>query len=356
MVLHVISSLGRGGKERQLVNILNYSDDKAVVFKKISYSYDEEYNISEKLIFLKTRSPFLRLLEIYKIIKQENPDLLWSWGNIESTFCFLLSFFTSVKHINGSIRHGIVLFKKEHLWRKIILHLSRHIVANSKSGLKVNGLKKGYVLYNGLDEKFFKPVEDNQLLILGSEIRMELLNNKIKLISIANLVPYKDYITVLKALEILKKNRFKFVYLIVGEGPNRKTLELEIQKRHLDKEVYLLGRRKNIAELLSISDLFIHSSKGEGCSNAILEAMAAGLPIVATSTGGTPEIVDETYGRLFEYQNFEQLYEHLLWFINNPDEMKKMGFKARQVALERFSVRRMIEEYEKIVQQIVRNK
>jgi glycosyltransferase involved in cell wall biosynthesis len=352
MVIHIISSLVRGGRERQLAGILKNCDARAIVFNKKKSSYEQEYNLTGKLVYLKSKNPITRFFEILNILKKEKPVIIWTWGGFEATFGLLLLLVTPIRHINGSIRHGIVRFKRKQIWRRFILHLSRHIVANSHIGLRANGLKRGLVLYNGLDEKFFEPLDTALYLKQQPDIHRILDKEGMVFVSVANLVPYKDYFTVLKALEQLQNNGYQFIYLIIGEGINRNAIGAEILLRGLDASVYLLGRRTDVKELLSISDLFIHSSLGEGCSNAILEAMAAGIPVVASATGGTPEIVDESYGRLFKYQHWEQLHDYLEWFLSNPQKMKEMGSKARETAQNRFTVTNMINEYEQIIKQI----
>lgn len=352
MVVNIISSLSRGGRERQLAVILKNTDAKAIVFNRSAGGYAEEYDLGNQLIYLKSTNPIGRLFEMLLILRNEKPYIIWSWGGFEATFATILSLFTPVHHINGSVRHGIVRFNWKQIWRMFILHICRHIVANSYVGLKANGMKRGMVLYNGLDEKFFEPVDTVRYLQHNREIKKILDKDGMVFVSVANLVPYKDYLTVFKALEQLKNKGYQFNYLIIGEGPNRNVLQEDILSMGLRDNVYLLGCRTDVKELLCISALFIHSSLGEGCSNAILEAMAAGLPIVASATGGTPEIVDESYGRLFKYQDWQQLQEYLDWFFSNPQKMKEMGTKAREIARNRFSVARMINEYEKIVMQI----
>ncbi len=359
-VIHIISSLRRGGRERQLAGILKHSDEnilnRAIVFNKAINSYEHEYNLENKLIYLHTQKPLARFLEMLKILKHKKPDIIWTWGGFEATFGMFLSFFTSVKHINGSVRHGIVLNNWKHIWRTIILHFNRNIVANSYTGLSANRLKRGHVIYNGLDDQFFSEVNKEEYLLQQPEIKKLIDKRVLVLISVANLIPYKDYFTVLKALAQLKNRGFSFIYLIIGEGPDKTAIENDIQKKSLESNVILTGRRQDVKELLSISDIFIHSSKGEGCSNAILEAMAAGLPVIASDTGGTSEIIHEDYGRLFEYKNQDQLLQHLIWLFNNPDKIKLMGSKARETAKQRFSVKRMLSDYAKIISEITSKK
>ncbi len=159
-VLHIISSFSRGGRERQLATILNGSfldiEHKALVFNKIEDSYIEEYNLSGKIIYINNQSKINKLFSIIAIIRKLQPHIIWSWGGYEATVTIFSMPFQSFRHVNGSIRHGVVLKNKKHLWRKLVLKFSKYVVANSKEGLRVNGILNGIVLYNGLGSSFEK--------------------------------------------------------------------------------------------------------------------------------------------------------------------------------------------------------
>lgn len=353
-VVHIISSLNRGGRERQLATIYKYSDrntltNKIVCFNRTSNSYIEEYKMYDDIIYLSSKNFLKRFIELRRIISSLNAQLIWSWGILEATFSLLISVTSEVKHINGSIRHGIVLFNRYQLWRLLILHLSKNIVANSKAGLKANKLKRGIILYNGIDDLFFIKNE-KQSQTFRNEFN---INSKtVLLISIANLVPYKDYTTLLYSLNKIKSKGISFHFIGIGEGLERQKIENLIESLDLSQNVTFPGLRSNVRDVLYASDLFIHSSLGEGCSNAILEAMASGIPIIASDTGGTAEIVDDSIGRLFQFQNVTQLTERIEELIANPHLRKSLGKNARLKAKNDFSVERMMVNYNKIIADI----
>ena len=354
MVLHLISSFKRGGRERQLATICKFSDksriaNKIVCFNQAPTSYIEEYGLSGDIVYLSSKKFFKRYSEIRKVIKQDNIDIVWTWGGIEATLGVMISLLSRVKHINGSIRHGIVRFSGHQLWRLLILHLSKNIVANSRTGLKANKLNRGLVLYNGIDNNFFTQPEKAR-----SGIRREfgIEDDCIVLTSVANLIPYKDYDTILNALSILKIKGIRFHFLAIGEGTERKTFEDLAKSLDLADRVSFPGNRQDIKDILYATDIFIHSSLGEGCSNAILEAMAAGLPVIATDTGGTKEIVDNSNGRLFEYQNVEQLTAFLLELINNNSLKDELAENSKKKAMTSFSIERMLSDYYSIIEKV----
>lgn len=128
--------------------------------------------------------------------------------------------------------------------------------------------------------------------------------------------------------------------------------EAVIQDYRLSEVVHLLGRVTDPHRYLCFADIFIHSSKGEGCSNAILEAMSLGLPVIASDTGGTSEIVEDN-AILFPYRDQIALQSALEKLIENKSLRNEMGRKSEELFKKRFSLERMLEGYHDIIDQVV---
>ena len=153
-----------------------------------------------------------------------------------------------------------------------------------------------------------------------------------------------------KALQKLKETQ-SFYYLVAGDGPLRPEIENHIVSCGLKENVILTGRTENVSQYLFASDIMIHSSRGEGISNAILEAMYAGLPVIASDVGGVPETVYPGSSMLFPYRDAEALYSCLLKsyelktsFDPHSDDYKKH--------LEKFSVESMVNKFENIIDSV----
>lgn len=129
-------------------------------------------------------------------------------------------------------------------------------------------------------------------------IRAELVGDPSRslLISVGRLVEQKGYSVLLKAFASLHRKHPTAALLIAGDGPLKEELNAEIEVLKLQKHVWMLGTRFDIAQLLAASDIYISSSHYEGLSVAILEAMAAGLPVVATDVNDTPLVVVQGTG------------------------------------------------------------
>lgn len=345
-IIHVISTLSRGGKERQLFTLLKYNhafNFKVVYFYKSNNSYLDDYNLDNiEFKRLTANSKLKRFLQLYHYLKLNKPNLVMTWGNQESMLILPISYLLKLKFVNGSIRHGIVNNKKiSHKLRSSILKISPNIIANSNAGIKANHLKKGTVIYNGIDTDFLK-IKQN----LSKELKELSLTKPFPVIvSVANFLPYKDYFTVLDVLKKLNDLSISFYYLIIGDGPLKHQINSIISSYNLKDYIRILGSKSNVIDYLRISDIFLHSSKGEGCSNSILEAMISGLPIIATDTGGTPEIVKKEFSFLFNYKNKDQLFKALKTLLLDKDLITSMGKKARIYAEKNFNVEKMISNY-----------
>lgn len=352
-------TISRGGKERQISILTKYLQERdiylLVLAKRIisGNSFFQEYNISEGQINIYTG-----FKSYQNIIIEKNPDVVVSWDIKSSLYNIFLYKKNGFKFINGSIRHGIRLFKPSHLYRSLLCHLSPYVISNSFEGLKVNNLKPGkkrFVLYNGIETKFRNNLSAKEKENLKKRLIPGYDNNPgFVYISVANFVPYKDYFTIFRSLSKLKENQF-FYYFIVGDGPMRQAIEAHITDFNLQENVILVGRTDKINEYLFASDVMIHSSRGEGISNAILEAMHAGLPVLATNVGGVSETVYPASSMLFPYKDHEALYRCLL----RSKELKEsfdLDSEEYQAHLRKFSVETMVRRFEEIIDIVTKKK
>jgi glycosyltransferase involved in cell wall biosynthesis len=149
-------------------------------------------------------------------------------------------------------------------------------------------------------------------------------------LQVAALAPHKSQTDLLKAASLLQA-RVPFLEIwIAGEGPLRDALEREHASLRLDDRVRFLGFREDVPDLLRAADLFCLSSYLEGMGTSILDAMAAGLPVVATRVGGIPEAVqDGVTGLLVPARSPEALARAIADLAGDPARRKEMGERAR---------------------------
>lgn len=166
-------------------------------------------------------------------------------------------------------------------------------------------------------------------------------------ISVARLSAEKDFPTLLRAVPRIVCAVPDFRLLIVGNGPERELLQNLATELNILGSVEFLGERTDVPELLSQAGFFISSSRTEGISLTLLEAMSVGLPVIATAVGGNPEIVvpDQT-GYLVPAADPNGLADSVIKLCNERGRWLEMGEQGRQRVAEHFDVRRMVSDYE----------
>lgn len=210
-----------------------------------------------------------------------------------------------------------------------------------ESGLAANEFR---VIYNGVNTERFAPRPDS-----AERIRRELgiPEGRVVIGSVGRLVPIKDHLTLLRALEVLLRQGEDVHVLLVGSGPELSKLkEHVLATPDLFEKVTFVGSSDQVPELLNAMDIFVLPSISEGMSNTILEAMASGLPVVITNTGGSPELIEDgRSGWLFSPRDVNTLAWQLARLAADKELRLQFGAAARQHALEQFSLTRMMQRY-----------
>jgi glycosyltransferase involved in cell wall biosynthesis len=156
----------------------------------------------------------------------------------------------------------------------------------------------------------------------------------------------KGHNTLIEAMSKLK-GRHPARLAILGDGPRRSALEAQIRKLSLEKSVWLLGERDDVVSWLSAFDLFALPSYWEGLPNALLEAMALGLPPVASAVDGVPEVIEDgKSGLLVAPKDSMALAKAVATLAGDPGLRSRLGAQAQQTIAERFGLLTMIEAYQ----------
>jgi glycosyltransferase involved in cell wall biosynthesis len=158
--------------------------------------------------------------------------------------------------------------------------------------------------------------------------RARLDGGRPRLVTVGRLKAPKDFATLVRAFAALPSNSFEA--LIVGDGPERPVVEAEVERLGLGRAVRLLGERQDVPALLAGSDVFVLSSASEGLPLSVEEAMAAGLPVVASAVGGVPEVVVEgETGFLVPPGDVDRLAAALGRLLADPSLRRRMGASGR---------------------------
>jgi len=175
-------------------------------------------------------------------------------------------------------------------------------------------------------------------------------------LSISNFYPYKGHADLVEAIARIAPSFPEAIFLLVGRDSGMlDATRTRVRERGIERAVRFLGSRTDVADLLRASDMFVHPSREEGFSNAILEAMAAGLPVVACDVGGNPEaVVDGETGRLVPPRDPERLAGAMAELISDVSKRKIFGYAGIRRAAEQFSLDRMVEEMGSLYESLAR--
>lgn len=194
---------------------------------------------------------------------------------------------------------------------------------------------------NGVDTERFSSGDRR-----GARRALGVSENRLVVGAIGRLDPVKDYMTLLTAVARLRDAHPNLVVTIVGDGPCRESLEARAGRPDLAGRVRFLGERSDVALLLNGFDVFALPSLAEGMSNTVLEAMATGLPVVATRVGGNPEMVEDgRTGRLVPPVDPIALGAVLASYLNDDALRARHGTTARERAVDRFGLDGMVAAY-----------
>ncbi len=163
--------------------------------------------------------------------------------------------------------------------------------------------------------------------------------------NVAALVPHKGQRHLIEAAAIVVTRVPDARFVIAGEGELRPALERQIKDHHLEKHVFLAGFRPDILSVHKGFDIFVMSSVTEGLGTSLLDAMACGKPIVATTAGGMPEVVaDGATGLLVPPRDHQSMAEAIVKLLTNPELRARMGGAGLARVRTKFSAERMVQD------------
>jgi sugar transferase (PEP-CTERM/EpsH1 system associated) len=200
-------------------------------------------------------------------------------------------------------------------------------------------------IFNGIDIDRFDANFDKQEI----RSRLGISSESLVLGCIARLEAVKDHVTLLESFSIVSNKFPKAILVLVGDGSQKEKLKEKSATLGIREKVLFLGTRMDAQEVIQIFDIFVLSSLSEGLSIALLEAMAARKPIVATNVGGNPDIVlDGETGFLVPSQDKHSLSEKLLSLLSDRNMMSVMGGKGFARVENNFNIKNMVKDYERV--------
>ncbi|CCE24407.1 TIGR03088 family PEP-CTERM/XrtA system glycosyltransferase [Methylotuvimicrobium alcaliphilum] len=372
LIAHVIYKLTTGGLENGLVNLINtipknkyrhaiicmtnYTDFKNRILRDDVeiYCLNKKEGKDLKVFF-----------NLYKLFCSIKPDILHT-RNLSGLEAQLPGFLAGIKgRVHGE--HGrdvddldgrhfryTLLRRFYRLFIQCYIPMSRDLERWLVDHIKVSQKKVSHI-YNGVDEKKFHPkkqkrsdllpnsFQDSELIVIGTVGRQEPVKAPEMLLN-----------SFIEMIKLFPEEKETIRLVFVGTGSLHERLKLIAQQNDVDKLIWFAGDRSDVDQLLQHFDIFVLPSLNEGISNTILEAMASGLPVIATKVGGNTELIlDNQTGFLVEKQNIGTMAEKIKFYLDNPEIRMQHGKNARRLCEEKFSLNRMVMDYMSLYDQII---
>ena len=365
-ILRIVNSLCEAGLENGVKNFIANAQNYENVIVCLNKKMGDVSGLNQIRIYELKKIKGVGLdipFKIAKIIREEKPHIL-QMHNMDPFQQGMLATIISDVPIKIYVDHNSFVTKTSKkakmLSRILAKRLDRIIAVSDEVKSKLVGAlgvepDKIKVILNGTDTKKF----DKEFNI--EEIKSGLgLKKEEKIVTIvAGLRGVKDHMTLIKAFSIMVRKEKNAKLLIVGTGEEdvKKKIKSEIERNQLEEKVILLGLRRDIPEILSVTDVSVLSSLSEGTSQTIMESMAAGKPVVATNVGGNPVLVKNGInGYLVPPKNQEMMAEMILKLLKDKKLRDKMGKEGRKMVEEHFNIQRVIRDYESVYKELLKKK
>ena len=370
-LLFILRMLGFGGAERQVVELCqgldkNRFDITVALFFDDGEGYLEDLkktSVVVKILADKKSYKFNVLSRLIKLMRQEQFNIVHTFLPIPNLIGGLAARLAKQKIVVGSIRNA-----NPFSWTDIFCLMDRvalnlfcdNVIANSQTGAQMTiekyGVKpvKVFVIRNG---KNF--VQYTSLHSAGKLKENLNIPSDCKVITtIGRITRQKGHRYLIEAADILvHRQKLKLHFLVVGKAEESYSeMESLIRKFNLESCVHRLGVRRDIGDLLNISDVFVLPSLWEGLANVLLEAMACGVPVVASDISSNREVVEhDKTGLLFPPQNAAALAAAIERVVSDPLGMRPMAQRGRETILTKFDLTRLVKQHQDFYQSLLQN-
>lgn len=355
-MLHIIPSLSIGGASYLVTDLLCALDSTRFEIGLCSLYADTKNNLSKRLrnsnielFFLNKDKGFdVRIIfRLGKIIKTYRPDIIHVHQRA-IIYTLIPVIFNRVPRRLETI-HSVAeweggwdtRFIRRFAYRYCgfsPIAVSNNVAASIK---RVYKMKQVPVIHNGITVSRYQA---------GVPRKTGPNNKEVCLIHVARFSPEKNHALFIKALKkVVEMRSGRIKALLVGSGPELQSIRFMVQEYCLEKVVEFMGERQDVSDLLGYVDCLVLTSNLEGLPLVVLEAMAAGKPVIATNVGGIPEVIaNGKTGILVPAFDVDKLTESIINLIDNRKYFEAMGLKAAVIVRERFDISRVVKEHDNL--------
>lgn len=369
-ILYVITLSEIGGAQKHLFYHLKYLDRSA--YEPVLIAGQDDWLIKQAAVMniktyhcknlIRPVNPiidFKALFELLKIIKSEKPDIVHCHSSKAGIIGRIAAWIAGVPIIMFTA-HGWAFTEGVNFTSRTVYKFIEKCVANITTKIiavsdfdhrlaeryNVAVKDKMALIKNGID--FNQTGSDDFKKLYRKEFDIE--DSKKVVTMVSRLSSPKDPVSFLKLAKLNYNS--DIVFLLVGGGPLMSEMQAYVENNKI-RNVRLMGNRNNVERILSVSDIFCFFSNYEGLPLAVIEAMAASLPIIANPVGGVPELVkDGVNGYLVDKDNISAVNDKLQSLIKDRIQREKMGRESRKIYLEFFTASRMVKETEDIYRKL----
>ena len=356
-VMHMVLSMRHGGLER-IVNKFAKKIDRhkfstfvccldggGPFLDDIPDPYAEKYVFSRKPGLI----DFRLLGKLIKVLRKEKIDILHSHSGC-TLYSAMAGRLAGVKGIIHTDHGRLVPDRRGLIWEDFIFSriidrfvgVSEELAEYLRNIVRVPS-KKLMTIINGVDTQEFKPISrdkrDTARMNLGISLDSNVIGCVCRLDRVKN-IPF-----LLQTLHKLIKKK-GYLLVLVGDGPARSEVENTITELGLQSFIKLLGERSDVSRIIPLFDVFVLPSLSEGTSMTLLEALACGVPVIASNVGGNPKIIrDGVNGFLFDLNRPDILNQHIQNILNDNNRAMRLGQAGRTLVESMFSFEKMIGSY-----------
>jgi len=361
-ILHINTEKTWRGGEQQTLNLLKGLNRRNIsshlLCQPDSPMAEKAEDIGIKIfpISMHGEIDFLACLRIRTLINRFNYDIIHSHTSHAHSLAFWASFGMNAKRlvtrrVDFSIfRHSFL--KLSGIKYRYMADLYIAISHKIKDVLVVDGIpaERIFVVHSGIDPTRFETADKEHLI---SEFNIK--GNEKVVINVAHLAGHKGQQYLVRAIPLVLAKIPTARFFIIGGGELMDELKTLAASLGLKQELIFTGFRRDVGAFYKMADLFVMSSVQEGLGTAVLDALSLGKPVVATHTGGIPEIIrDGETGRLVAPADPEKLAEGIIELLNHTTRANRMADQGRAEVIKNFSGRVMVDKNIKVYQKIIK--